>query len=131
MITLAAFLGSLEYVLEEGAGNDWFNDQTIVRFAIVAVGLGRRLLLARAHRRGADRRHPRLRRPQLLDRLAVLLRPRRRALRPGLPAPIFLARVRGYDALEIGDTVFVTGAFMMLAAPIAGTLAPKVDPRAA
>ncbi len=43
--------------------------------------------------------------------------------------PIFLARVRGYDAFEIGDTVWVAGAFMMLAAPIVGSLAPKADPR--
>ena len=43
--------------------------------------------------------------------------------------PIFLARARGYDAMEIGGTVWVAGAFMMLAAPIVGSLAPKVDPR--
>ena len=43
--------------------------------------------------------------------------------------PIFLARVRGYDARAIGDTVWVAGAFMMLAAPIVGSLAPKADPR--
>ena len=44
--------------------------------------------------------------------------------------PIFLARVRGYDALEIGDTVFVAGAFMMLAAPIAGGLWRRRSTRA-
>ena len=43
--------------------------------------------------------------------------------------PVFLARVRGYDSLQIGETMFVTGAFMMLTAPIAGTLAQKADPR--
>src|SRR5665213_342792 len=43
--------------------------------------------------------------------------------------PIFLARVRGYDSLEIGNTMYVSGAFMMITAPIAGTLAQKMDPR--
>jgi DHA2 family multidrug resistance protein len=43
--------------------------------------------------------------------------------------PLFLARVRGYDALQIGDTMFVTGLFMMITAPIAGGLGQKLDPR--
>ena len=43
--------------------------------------------------------------------------------------PLFLARVRGYPSLQIGETVFVTGAFMFLAAPVVGMLARKTDPR--
>src|SRR5271165_4223269 len=35
LIFMAGFLGSLEYVLEEGPRNDWFNDQTILTFAWV------------------------------------------------------------------------------------------------
>ena len=50
LIALAAFLGSLEYVLEEGAANDWFQDRTIVVAAIAPVIGGDRLLRA-----GADR----------------------------------------------------------------------------
>lgn len=34
---MAIFLGSLEYVLEEGNANDWFNDDHIVMGAIAAV----------------------------------------------------------------------------------------------
>ena len=43
--------------------------------------------------------------------------------------PLYLARIRGYDSLRIGETVFVTGLFMFLAAPIVGMLSRKVDPR--
>ena len=43
--------------------------------------------------------------------------------------PVFLARVRGYNSLQIGETMFVTGIFMMITAPIAGTLSQRVDPR--
>ncbi|OYW51204.1 MAG: hypothetical protein B7Z30_17780 [Rhizobiales bacterium 12-68-15] len=43
--------------------------------------------------------------------------------------PLFLAQVRGFNALEIGETVFVTGATMFLAAPVVGILARKLDPR--
>jgi DHA2 family multidrug resistance protein len=37
--------------------------------------------------------------------------------------------VRGYDALMIGETVFVSGVAMFLTAPLAGRLSVKVDPR--
>src|SRR5262249_35082209 len=34
---MAGFLGSLEYVLEEGPKNDWFEEQLIVNFTIVML----------------------------------------------------------------------------------------------
>jgi DHA2 family multidrug resistance protein len=43
--------------------------------------------------------------------------------------PIFLGRVRGYSSLEIGTTVFVTGIFMSLSAPLAARLSTLVDQR--
>jgi DHA2 family multidrug resistance protein len=43
--------------------------------------------------------------------------------------PLFLGRVRGYDSLQIGETMFVTGAAMFLSAPLAGQLARVLDLR--
>jgi DHA2 family multidrug resistance protein len=43
--------------------------------------------------------------------------------------PVYLGRIRGYDALMIGETMFVTGLTMFLTAPIAGRLSAKLDPR--
>ena len=43
--------------------------------------------------------------------------------------PIYLARVRGYSSLQIGETMFVTGACMFLMAPVAGILSRKLDLR--
>jgi DHA2 family multidrug resistance protein len=43
--------------------------------------------------------------------------------------PLFLGRVRGYDSLQIGETMFVTGAAMFLAAPVAGQLTRVMDLR--
>ena len=37
LAAMAMFLGSLEYVLEEGPRYDWFDDQTIATVAIVVV----------------------------------------------------------------------------------------------
>lgn len=43
--------------------------------------------------------------------------------------PIYLAQIRGYNALMIGETLFVSGLAMFATAPIAGRLMTRVDPR--
>jgi len=43
--------------------------------------------------------------------------------------PVFLGRVRGFNSLQIGETMFVTGVAMFLSAPVAGRLVAKVDMR--
>jgi MFS transporter, DHA2 family, multidrug resistance protein len=43
--------------------------------------------------------------------------------------PVFLAFVRHHDALEIGTIMLVTGVAQLVAAPIAGTLESRLDPR--
>jgi DHA2 family multidrug resistance protein len=43
--------------------------------------------------------------------------------------PIYLARVRGFSALMIGETMFVTGLCMFFMAPVAGRLVRVLDPR--
>ena len=129
LVTLAVFLGSLEYVLEEGAGKDWFNDQSITRFSVVA-GVSAIAFFWRA----LTAREPIVDVGAFADRNFWTGSLFSFVLGVGLYGmvfllPIFLAHVRGYDALEIGNTVFVAGAFMMLAAPVAGGLAARVDPR--
>ena len=130
LLLMALFLGSLEYVLEEGNRNDWFQDQTIAWLAVVSAVAGTlffwRMLV----------------RPDPM----VGLRAFRNAnfafgclfsfvLGIGLygsvyVVPLFLGRVRGYDSLEIGQTMFVTGAFMFVSAPVAGRLIRVMDLRA-
>jgi DHA2 family multidrug resistance protein len=129
LITLGMFLGALEYVLEEGPTNDWFSDETILVLALVSavscVAFFARALTAKA---------PIVDLRAFLDRNFATGSVFFFILGIGLYGlvylyPIFLARVRGYDSLEIGKTMFVTGAFMMAAAPFAGRLAQRVDPR--
>ncbi len=43
--------------------------------------------------------------------------------------PVFLAYVRHHDAFEIGTIMLVTGVAQLLAAPIAGSLESRFDPR--
>jgi MFS transporter, DHA2 family, multidrug resistance protein len=129
LIAMSGFLGSLEYVLEEGPRNDWFDDSTIVLFAVVAllsaVAFFARVLTAPVPivdlRAFGDRNFA-------LGSLFSFV------LGVGLYGltyvyPIYLAQIRGYDALMIGNTMFVSGLAMFLSAPVAGQLSQKFDPR--
>jgi MFS transporter, DHA2 family, multidrug resistance protein len=126
---IALFLGNLEYVLEEGARWNWFEDETIVRCTVIACVAGV-LFFWRMLVRGDP----------LVD-----LRTFRNSnfsigclfsfvLGTGMYGtvymiPLFLGRVRGYDSLQIGETMFVTGFGMFAAAPLVGFLIKKIDVR--
>ena len=43
--------------------------------------------------------------------------------------PLYLGQIRGYDALMIGETMFVSGVAMFLTAPLVGQMMSRVDPR--
>ena len=43
--------------------------------------------------------------------------------------PVFLGRVRGYDSLQIGQAMFVTGALQFVSAPIVANLIRVIDVR--
>jgi len=43
--------------------------------------------------------------------------------------PLYLGRIRGYNALMIGETMFVSGLAMFFSAPLVGRLANMLDPR--
>ncbi|HWK95126.1 MAG TPA: DHA2 family efflux MFS transporter permease subunit [Pseudolabrys sp.] len=127
--SMALFLGSLEYVLEEGPRYGWFDDEALVLLALLsaasAVFFFWRVLTAanpivdlRAFSNG-----------NFAVGSAFSF-----VLGIGLYGltylyPVYLAQVRGYNALMIGDTMFVSGVAMFLTAPIAGQLAQRLDPR--
>ncbi len=126
---LALFLGSLEYVLEEGERADWFQDSTILALTLTTAVAGALFLY-----RMLTRREP------LVDLYAF--RNRNFAfgclfslvMGVGLygsvyVVPLFLGRVRGYDSMQIGEVMFATGVAMFLTAPIAGRLAAVIDMR--
>ena len=129
LLSMAGFLGALEYVLEEGPRYEWFDDDTIFTVAIVsalsAVVFFARVLTARAPivdlRAFANRNFA-------VGSLFSFV------LGIGLYGltylyPVYLAQVRGYDALMIGETMFVSGLVMFVTAPIAGQLNERLDPR--
>jgi DHA2 family multidrug resistance protein len=129
LLSMAGFLGALEYVLEEGPRYDWLQDDTIFLLAWVS-GISAVAFLARV----LTARQPIVDLGTFTDRnfglgtlLAFLLGIGLYGLT--LVYPLYLGRVRGYDALMIGETLFVSGLAMFLTAPVVGRLIGKVDPR--
>ena len=126
---MAGFLGSVEYVLEEGAANDWFDDNVIAFFGVVAlasaVGFFWRAFTAKEPvvdlRAFSNRNFATGAAFSFVMGIGLY----------GLTYlyPVYLARVRGYSALMIGETMFVTGVCMFITAPIAGRLSARIDPR--
>jgi len=126
---MALFLCSLEFVLEEGPGNDWFSDKWILIFAILTV-LGAFGFFYRA----VTRDEPIVDLSAFADRnfaTGCLLSFIMGVGLYGLTYlyPLFLGHVRHYNSLMIGETVFVSGAAMFLGAPIAGRISAKIDGR--
>ncbi len=126
---IAVFLGSLEFVLEEGPGDDWFASDRIVAFSATCLLAGVWFFT-----RTLRSDHP------IVDLYAFTNR--NFALGAGLGfiigialyglvyiMPLFFGYVRGYSSLQIGQVMFVTGVTMFLCAPIVGQLTNRVDLR--
>jgi DHA2 family multidrug resistance protein len=129
MILMALALGCLEYTLEEGERWDWFSDTTIRSTAWIAglAGIG---FIWRS-----------LTHPQpIVDFTALKIR--NFGLGSALSfvtgivifatvylTPLFLGRVRGFSALQIGLAVFSTGLFQVSAIPLYTYLARRIDTR--
>jgi len=129
LILMAAFLGCLDFVLEDGSRNDWFSDQSILMCAVISViaGIGFFWRTLTVDNPIVDLR-------AFQDRnfatgcvfsftLGIALY--------GLVylQPQYLARVRGLNSMQIGQVMLVTGATQFLTAPIIGILSKKLDPR--
>ncbi len=129
LASMIGFLGALEYVLEEGPRNDWFGDETVLLLTWIsglsAIAFFVRVLTAP---------NPIVDIRAFSDRNFGLGSAFSFVMGIGLYGltylyPVYLGAIRGYDALMIGETVFVSGLVMFLTAPIAGRLVAKVDPR--
>src|SRR5438309_3283767 len=129
LLFMAGFLGSLEYVLEEGPQHEWLQDTSVAVCAAIcvvsAIAFFYRVLTAEEPivdvRTFADRNFG----IGCLISFCVGI---------GLYGltymyPRYLAEVRGYSALMIGETMFVSGVTMFFTAPIVGRLMQKVDMR--
>ncbi|MFI3155009.1 MAG: DHA2 family efflux MFS transporter permease subunit [Methylococcaceae bacterium] len=126
---IAVFLGSMQFVLEEGASKQWFEDRLIVALTLVAVISGIAMLIWEL-----KNPHP------IIDLYAF--RNINFAVGCGYSfvlgvglytiiylTPIYLAGVKGLNSLQIGYYLMVVGLFQLLSAFIAGPLEKKMDLR--
>jgi MFS transporter, DHA2 family, multidrug resistance protein len=129
LAAMAVFLGGVEYVLEEGGTGDWFADKEVA-IAGWLTFVGFLLFLERSFysKLPVVSLSP-FRKPTFVFACIFNL-----VIGFGLYAgtylvPLFLGRVQGYNAGEIGQTVFIAGVVQMLGVPLAAFLAAKVDLR--
>ena len=126
---MALFLGCLEYTLEEGPRWDWFGDQTILATAWIAGLSGIGFIW-----RSMTYAHPVVDLRALKDRNFALGCFFSFVTGIGIFAtiyltPLFLGRVRGFSALDIGLAIFSTGVFQIMSIPVYSYLANRVDLR--
>ncbi len=129
LIFMAGFLGALEYVLEEGPQYEWLQDTSVAICAAVcavsAIAFFWRVLTADE---------------PIVDIRAFTNRNfgigcmLQFCIGIGLYGlnyiyPRYLAEVRGYSAMMIGETMFVSGITMFLMAPVVGRLMLRYDMR--
>ena len=127
LVGMALFLGSLEFVLDEGPAHDWFDDGTIRLMAFLAVA-GGLLFFWRAF----TSPHPIVDLRVYGNRNFMLGCLFSVAVGAGLfgsvyLVPLFLGGVRGYTASDIGSVMMMTGIAMFVTAPIVARIQNKVD----
>jgi DHA2 family multidrug resistance protein len=129
IVLMSLFLGCLEYTLEEGPRLGWFGDHVILTTAWVAGLAGIGFVW-----RSMVYEHPIVDLRALKDRNFALGCFFSFVTGIGIFAtiyltPLFLGRVRGFSALEIGLAVFSTGVFQIMSIPFYSYLANRVDLR--
>jgi DHA2 family multidrug resistance protein len=129
LIAMAVFLAGLEYVLEEGPRLDWFGDSRIVIAAWVSF-VAFLLFLERSFFSSSPivRLSP-FRKPTFAFACLFNLVIGFGMYSSTYLIPVYLGRVRGYDSLQIGTTVFVVGCAQLLSTVIAARLSERVDRR--
>jgi MFS transporter, DHA2 family, multidrug resistance protein len=129
LVLMALFLGCLEYALEEGPRWDWLSDETILA-AVVVSSISSVLFFWRVltyHQPIVDLR-------TFANRNFALGSFYTFVVGTGLYGatyliPLYLAQVRGYSSLQIGETVVVTGLAQMAVSPFTTHIARNLDLR--
>ena len=129
LVLMATFLGTLEYVVEEGPRKEWFADQHLLELAVVCAISGVLFFW-----RVFTYAHPIVELRAFKDRNFAIGCMFSFILGVGLYGavylmPLYLGQVRGLNSLQIGEIMFVTGAFQFASAPIAGALSRILEPR--
>jgi DHA2 family multidrug resistance protein len=126
---MALFLGSLEYVLEDGARWNWLSDNSIRAFTLIAAVAGV-LFIARS----LSCRQPVVDLRALANRnflvgCIVSFVSGMAIFGPIFLMPLFLGYVRGFSAWQTGTALFFTGVASLVGVPFYIMLARRIDLR--
>jgi DHA2 family multidrug resistance protein len=129
LVLMATFLGCLQYALQEGPRWDWLDDATI-RLAVVVSSICSVLFFWRV----LTYRQPIVDLRAFTNRNFALGSFFTFLVGTGMYSttyliPLFLAQVRGFSALQIGQTVFIAGIAQMAMSPFSTQIARRVDLR--
>ncbi len=129
LAAMGLFLGTFEYMFDEGPKDQWFEDSGIAAVAVVCVAAG-----ALFFWRALTRPNPVVDLTIYQNRNFAVGSLVAVAIGFGLfgsvyITPLFLGTVRGYNALQIGQIMSVGGLAMFLGGPTAGILIRRFDPR--
>jgi DHA2 family multidrug resistance protein len=129
VVSMAVFLGTLEWVLEEGPEKGWFQSSVIGFWAsvsLVAAVVFFTRVLTYAHPI-IDLKLFRDRNFALANGAAMLISAP--LLGANYILPLFLGSVRGFDSIQIGNTLMISGVAMFFAMPFVAKAARSVDLR--
>ena len=129
LIAMALFLGLLEWVVDEGPGDNWLQSRAIVEAGIVCLAAAA-VFFWRVTKNDTP----------LVD--ITVFKDRNFASGAFIGSimgfglygatfilPLFLAQVRGYSSFQIGQIMSVAGIAMFLTGPMAGALTRRLDAR--
>ncbi|CAN5220007.1 DHA2 family efflux MFS transporter permease subunit [soil metagenome] len=126
---MAAFLMSLQYVLEEGSKNDWLSDDAILLLAVVALITGPAFIWRSLTYRNPIVELRAFANQNFMVGVVITFTVGFALFGGSFLMPLFLARVRDYSPAEVGTTMAVSGLAMFATAPFAGRLVRTVDIR--
>ncbi|MCR5878097.1 DHA2 family efflux MFS transporter permease subunit [Phenylobacterium sp. J367] len=131
LVLMTVFLLAMQYVLEEGSSEGWFDDDLILWLTVLAGFSGVIFIW-----RQLTYWQPIVSLKPFRDRnfsLGIVM-----TFVTGVSLfggtflmPIFLGNIRGFSSAEVGNTMLVSGLTMFLSAPIAGRVVRMVDARIA
>jgi DHA2 family multidrug resistance protein len=126
---MALFLGSFEWIFEEGPAAGWFEDEELVIWMLVCSLAGIVFFW-----RALTRANPVVDLTIFKDRNFAVGAMVASIVGFGLfgavyLTPLFLGTVRGFNSLQIGQIMSVGGVAMFIGGPIAGFLIRRIDPR--
>lgn len=129
VLTMAAFLGATEWVLEEGPIKNWFDDSSIIFWTTFACATGILFFY-----RVFTHAHPIVDLRPFKNRDFACANAAAMLLSVSLFAgnyilPLFLGQVRQFNSQQIGETLMVSGLAMFMVAPFAARLARQMDLR--